>query len=118
MADVDEDAFELADLIRDIGHGATNRLGSARLTEMLKACQATGLSGRITLDIAMRAGPDGIADISVKIKTSKPEAKLPGGAYYVTAAGGLVTEDPKQLKLPAARVLPDAKIVNINNGGK
>jgi len=111
------EALDLADLIRDIGHGATNRLGSGKLAELLQACQATGKKGGLTIQIAVAAGADGIAEVAVAIKTSKPEAKLPGGSYYVNAEGKLVTEDPRQATLPLPRAVPAARVISIDNNG-
>lgn len=113
----DNPEFDLADLIRDLGHGATNRLGSAKLADVLNACRLTGKKGRVTIDIAVAAGPDGIAEIRAAIKTTRPEAQLPGGAYYVTSEGALVTEDPRQTKLPLPRSIPMNPVIPMNPKG-
>lgn len=120
MAKDNEDAaLDLADLIRDLGHGATNRQGSAKLAELLNACRTTGKKGSMDMKLAISAGQDGIAEIRASIKSTKPEAVLPGSAYYVTAEGGLVTEDPRQLKLPVTKLGPQAVVpMHSNNGGK
>ncbi len=121
MARNDDDEnpeFDLADLIRDIGHGATNRKGSTLLADLLKACQMTGKKGRLVLDFAISAGQDGIAEIRASLKTSKPEPPLPGGNYYVTKDGALVTEDPRQTALPLPKVVPNAPVIKMTpNGG-
>lgn len=118
--DKDEDSpeLDLADLIRDLGHGSTNKLGSSKLSELLNACRLHGKKGRIKIDIAIAAGADGIAEIRASISTTKPEPTLPGGAYYVTHEGGLVTEDPRQLKLPEPRAIPQAPVIHISKGDK
>lgn len=117
MANEQPDPLGLADLIRDIGHGATNKLGTKKLAELLNACRATGKKGALTIQIGVAAGQDGIAELAINIKTSKPESKLPGGNYYLTDEGSLVTEDPKQLKL-SPKVLDAPKVIHMQNGGQ
>lgn len=118
MADDERPELDLADVIRDLAHGATNKQGSGKLTELIKACQATGKKGVLTLKLGIAVDPaTKIAQLAAQISTTRPEPTLPGGMYYTTSEGGIVTEDPRQLKLPSVR-LPDTKIVNINNGGK
>lgn len=111
--------YDLADVIRDLGHGATNKLGSTRMREILKACrQNPGKKGALQLQIAMVATPDGLVEMRASLSTKKPEPAIPGGAYYVTDDCGLVTEDPRQASLPLAKTVPAARIVNITDGGK
>lgn len=117
--DDDDPALDLSDLIRDLGHGATNRLGSAKLADLLNACRATGKKGSMTIVIGVAAGQDGIAEVRASIKTTRPEPALPGGNYFVNKEGALVTEDPRQASLPLPKVVPPARVINIDsNGGK
>jgi len=103
--------FDFAAFLADFGHGATNKLASAKLREIVQACAATGKKGALTIKIVC-GSVGGLAELRAAITITKPEPALPGGAYYVTETGGLVTEDPKQLKLPA-RVLDIAPVKNI-----
>lgn len=105
MADDENPELDLADVIRDLAHGASNKQGSAKLAELIRACATTGKKGVLTLKLGIAVDP------ATKI------AQIVG--QFTTSEGGIVTEDPRQLKLPVTR-LPDSKIVNINstNGGK
>lgn len=113
--------LELADVIRDLAHGATNRQGSAKLAELIKACQATGKKGVLTLKLGIAVDPaTKIAQLVAQFTTSRPEPTLPGGMYYTTSEGALVTDDPRQLNLDVTQ-LPTPRVVSINgsnNGGK
>lgn len=116
--DEDNEALDLADLIRDLGHGATNRLGTTRLREVLNACRTNpGKKGGIDLKIAMVANPDGIVELRASITTKKPEPALPGGAYFADQEGGLVTQDPRQTNLPLPKALPKSNVIKLDNGG-
>ncbi len=95
----DQDALDFADVIRDLGHGATNTQAGKLLAELLNACDANGGKGKIVLTISVSASK-GLAEIAATAKATVPQPKLPGGTYFKTADGRLVTEDPRQAKLP------------------
>lgn len=96
--------FDFALWLQEFGHGAANRQASEQLCQLIKACRETGKAG--SLQITIKAGAaDQLAELKASIKTTMPQPSLPGGSYYVTADGALVTEDPRQLNLPAPRVL-------------
>jgi hypothetical protein len=101
--------LDFADLIRDIGHGATNREASDLLREIALACQETGKQGTLTIKVTAEMSHQGIVELHAALTTKKPAAPLPGGSYYVTKSGGFVTEDPRQSSLPLT-VLPVAPI--------
>lgn len=120
MIDSENTEFSFAEFITDLGHGATNKLASQRLRELVDACRTTGRKGTLTISIAVSMSGEGIAELRASIKTTRPEAPLPGGAYYVTDTGGLVTEDPRQASLPLPKVMAPSPVIQINpkNGGK
>lgn len=116
--DQDNEALDLADLIRDLGHGATNRLATTRLREVLLACkQNPGTQGGIVLALAVKANPDGIVELKAKLTVKKPEPGLPGGAFFSTDEGDLVTQDPRQTNLPLPKALPKSNVIKLDNGG-
>lgn len=108
----DETEFDFADFLKEFGHGATNRVASQRLREVVQACATTGRKGAITIKLDIGAA-GGVAELRAKISVTKPEPALPGGVYFATDAGSLVEEDPRQLKLPVAKVIDIAPIKNI-----
>lgn len=111
----DTDEHDFADLIKEFAHGSTNKMATQRLREIVQACRETGKKGaiKITLGINVAAG---IVEIKASISTTKPEPALPGACYYATNEGGLVDEDPRQLKLPAKVIDAPAQLKTINGG--
>lgn len=105
--------FDFAEFLAEFGKGATNRVASERMREVVKACAETGRKGAITIKLEIGSA-GGVAELRAKISVTKPEPSLPGGVYFATEDGALVEEDPRQLKLPVARVIDIAPIKNIN----
>lgn len=101
--------FDFADWLQEFGHGATNKQATDRLRELVAACQETGQKGSLQLTIKVGTA-GGLAELKASIKTTVPQSALPGGSYYVTKDGGLVTEDPRQAELPLAKKLDIAPI--------
>lgn len=99
------DDFDFATWLQEFGHGATNRQATELLRKLIPACQETGKAGSITLTIKVEAVA-GLAELKASIKTTVPQSPLPGGSYYVTETGALVTEDPRQLSLPRKTLEP------------
>lgn len=113
MSTLDE-RFDFAEWLAGLGHGSTNQRAGDRLREVVTACRESGGKGKLvlTLDVSY----DDLADIKPSIKITKPDRKLPGGNYFATDEGELVTQDPRQLSLPAT-VLPKPRIVKPDSGG-
>jgi hypothetical protein len=114
--DTEPEALDFSDVIRDLGHGATNSQASKLLAELVNACEETGGKGKITLTISVAAN-GGLAEIAATAKAMVPQPKLPGGTYFKTKTGGLVTEDPRQTSF-GAKVLSMSPIKrNTDDGG-
>lgn len=115
----DAEPFDFSTFLSEFGHGATNRVASERLQEIVQACAQTGRKGKLTVTIEVGAA-GGIAELRAKISVTKPEPALPGGTYFATDTGSLVEEDPRQLKLPVGRVIETAPVRTITSidGGK
>lgn len=111
------DAFDFATFLAEFGHGAPNKQASDKLQEIVHACTLTGRKGKLVLTIEVGAA-GGIAELRAKISVTKPEAALPGGTYFATETGALVSEDPRQLKLPSKvlDVQPVRTITSIDGG--
>lgn len=115
--DTEPEGLDFADVIRDLGHGATNTQASKLLAELVNACEATGGKGKLTLTISVNAPGGGLAEIAATAKATVPQPKLPGGTYFKTKTGGLVTEDPRQTTF-GAKVLAMPPIKrNTDDGG-
>lgn len=109
----DEPLFDFAEFLAEFGKGATNRVASQRMREIVKACTETGRKGSITIKLEVGA-VGGVAELRAKISVTKPEPALPGGVYFATEDGALVEEDPRQLKLPVAKIIDIGKIKDIS----
>jgi hypothetical protein len=81
---------------------------------VINACQSNGGKGTIALTIKVGA-IDGLAELKATVKVTKPMPALPGGSYFVTEQGALVTEDPRQMTLPR-KVLDIAPMRNRDKG--
>lgn len=108
--------FDFAQWLEEFGHGATNKVLSERLAEIVHACEQTGQKGQLTLKIAIGAA-GGLAELRASVAFKRPEAPLPGGTYYTTVDGALVDEDPRQLSLPTPKVI-DVQPFKTVDGGK
>lgn len=108
------EAFDFAEFFAEFGKGTTNKVASQRMREIVKACTETGRKGKIVITLEVGAA-GGVAELRAKISVTKPEPALPGGVYFATEDGDLVEEDPRQLKLPVARVIDIAPIKNMTN---
>ncbi len=117
--DTEGEPFNFAEFLAEFGKGATNRVASERMQDIVKACAETGRKGSLTIKIEIGSA-GGIAELRAKISCTKPEPALPGGVYFATEAGALVEEDPRQLKLPVGKVIdtPAVRTINIVDGGK
>lgn len=102
------EATSFAEFLAEMAHGEVDKLATAKLREIVAASVETGQKGSVTITISVTAHAK-LAEISAKIKTTKPEPKVPGQSYYTGADGALHNEDPRQLKLPA-------KVLNVSHG--
>lgn len=99
--------------LEEFAHGAVNRRLSARLQELVAACNETGEKGKLAISISVSA-KGGMAQVAISVKTSKPEGALPADMFFTGKDGTLHTEDPRQRKLPFKSVAP-SRIINIKD---
>lgn len=111
----EREPFNFATWLEELAKGSTNRIASERMAEVVKACQETGRKGSVTIKIDISAA-NGLAEVRAALSVKKPEPSLPGSSYYVDKGGELRDEDPRQLTLPAAKILDIAPIKNIDGG--
>ncbi len=102
------EADDFATFLQEMSHGEVNKLATSKLREIVAACVDTGQKGSITITFSIKA-ESRLAEVTAKVKTTKPEPKVPGQAYYTGADGALHNEDPRQLKLPA-------KVLDVSHG--
>ena len=111
MQTPDED-FDFTSFLAEFGHGATNQQAGERMQSLVRACVEHSGKGKLVLTFDVKAA-DGLAEIKATLKTTEPQPGSASATYYATHTGALVTEDPRQLAMPA-RVLDPTPI----RGGK
>ncbi len=100
------EALDFADLMRDLGHGATNKQATKLIREAINACEATGGKAKITLTLSVSADKDnGLAEIAATAKATLPQGKLLSGTFH-TKNDSLYVENPRQAKLPLKSMPP------------
>jgi hypothetical protein len=97
--------------LEEFAHGAVNRRLTSRLSELVLACNQTGEKGSLTVKINVQA-KGGMAQVSIGVKTSKPEGALPADMFFPDEEGRLHTENPRQRKLPLKSVAP-SRVINL-----
>ncbi len=112
MAAPPKEDFNFALWLEELGHGATNTRAGKLLREIVGACEATGKTGKLVLTLTVGA-VGGLAEVRPTLKITKPDPALPGGSYFATEEGDLVTEDPRQGKLPL-KAIPLAPLRKLN----
>lgn len=109
-----KEPFNFATWLEEFAHGTTNKIASDRLTAVVQACEETGRKGSITIKIDVST-TRGLAEIRANVTVKKPEPAMPGQNFYVRADGALVDEDPKQLTLPAPKVIPVREVIHVHH---
>jgi hypothetical protein len=74
------------------------------LSEIVKAVDATGKPGKITLEITVRKAMSSALAIKGKVTVKLPPETPLEALMFPTPEGNLLTEDPRQGKLPLAPV--------------
>ena len=89
------------DVLSTMRGGAAARAADDLLKEVVKAVEANGKKGSITikLDIGKLKGGDTELEIKASLKHSVPVEDIPMGIYYPDKDGSLHREDPRQLEL-------------------
>lgn len=74
------------------------------LAEIVKSVDATGKPGKITLEITVRKAMSTALAIKGKVTVKLPPETPLEALMFPTPEGNLMTEDPRQAKLPLAPV--------------
>jgi hypothetical protein len=100
-----------AEFLAEMSHGSVDELATEKLREIVRACVETGNKGSITVTLTISAKMK-LAEVSAKIKTTKPEPQVPGQTFYTSEDGSLHHEDPRQTKMPAKIIdVPGVRVV-------
>lgn len=88
-------------LIISMRNGAANDLATDELEKLVKAVQATGKKGSVTIKMEVAKIEDGDTEVKVTMKVASniPVADIPAGIYYPSQDGGLHRTDPRQLSM-------------------
>jgi hypothetical protein len=108
-----EQGKDFAEWLADFAKGSANAALTKRLAEVVQACRENSGKGSITLKLSIGCA-GGMSEVKAKIAYTKPDPALPSAVFFSTEDGALVEEDPRQLNLPAAKVLDIAPVRTIN----
>jgi hypothetical protein len=86
----------ITDVLRDIRKGRVVEAASTELAAVVQAVLDTGKKGALTLKLTVtpQGKNDSVVVVDASISTSIPREKLPGGSFYTTLDGDLLTQDP------------------------
>lgn len=86
--------------LHNINGGVLLHDAAEQLAELVLAVDATGKSGKITVEITIRKSSHATVAASGTVKLVKPKEPLIETLLFPTPEGSLLTEDPRQAKLP------------------
>ena len=94
----------ITDTIRHIRGGEFIDEASDALAELVRAVEATGKGGKVTLEISVKKMSRDANGVSGTVKLRKPFEAPESTLMFPTPEGNLLTEHPHQQKLPLAQV--------------
>lgn len=94
----------ITDTLRYLQGGTFIDSASEQLAELVSAVDATGKSGKITLEISVKKMSKGACGVIGKIRLSKPAEAPDATLMFPSPEGNLLTEDPRQQKLELKQV--------------
>lgn len=105
-------AFAFA--LNAISHGDLADQASAAMSKLVKDVEATGKTGKLTLTIEVKPrGRDaGQVEVSGKCAITPLFPDTAPSMFFTTEDGGLVKDNPKQMKLPFGEPKPVSKASN------
>lgn len=115
----DEGPRSFSTLLGQLADGEAERDLSEQLLELTKKIQDEALArgdeakGSLSLKIVITADHKGVATVTYTVDVKHPKRKTSAALYWLTKAGNLTPENPRQTKLPlrdvsSARVVRDA----------
>ena len=89
----------IVDTLRHLNGGVFLDDASDALAEVVKAVDATGKAGSVTIKIDLRRATAGAMALRGTFSVKKPNEPEPEALLFPTPEGNLLTEDPSQKKL-------------------
>jgi hypothetical protein len=99
----------ITDVLRHLEAGCLIDEASEKLAELVKAVDASGKAGSITIKIALRKATAGALAVTGKVDLKKPAEPVVESLLFATPEGNLLAEDPKQTKLDLKPVSVETK---------
>lgn len=100
-------ARSVVDTLRHLNGGVFIDEASDALAEVVKAVDATGKAGSITIKIDIRRATAGAMAVRGAFSVKKPAEQAIEALLFPTPEGNLLTEDPNQKKLDLRPVVAD-----------
>jgi len=91
---------DFAAIIKELGRGNTYAEISDYLQQLVLAVQETRKAGSLQFTLKIKPNGDHSFFVSDDIKAKIPQPARPETIFFVTAAGELVRNDPRQADLP------------------
>lgn len=97
-------ARPITDTLRLLDGGAFLDRCSDELAALVKAVEATGKTGKLTLTLDLKTVGNGAVQITPKVNAAVPEPKPDTTLLWATVEGNLVLDNPNQQKLDLRQV--------------
>lgn len=95
---IEDDAGDLRPLLDEAGD---------KLSELVRAVSATGKAGSLTIKLDLKPSTAGALAVKPTVKVTLPKGLPAESLLWPTPEGNLITEDPRQSKLPLKAVADD-----------
>lgn len=92
------------DMLEQLSGGLVCQALSDKLNDLSRAVNETNKSGSIAISITLKPNGEHGVTAATKIKTNVPERPFGDTMFFVTAAGHLMRDDPRQQALPLRRI--------------
>lgn len=94
----------ITDTLRLLDGGAFIDRCSDELAALVKAVEATGKTGKLSITLDLKTVGNGAVQITPKVAASVPEPKPDTTLLWATVEGNLVVDNPNQQKLDLRQV--------------
>ena len=102
-------ARSITDTLRHLEAGCLIEEASELLAELVKAVDATGKDGSLTISIKLRKATAGALAVTGNVSIKKPAEPAIESLLFATPEGNLLTEDPRQTKLDLKPIAVETK---------
>lgn len=99
----------ITDTLRHLEAGCLIDDASEKLAELVKAVDATGKTGTLTLTLKLRKATAGALAVTGNVSVKKPAEPAIESLLFATPEGNLLTEDPRQTKLDLKPIAVETK---------